>query len=286
MESRLAMPFARPRSDEGASRLTINDNSVFLVRSSRREQCMTLQPSEPGEASPAVAPSERGKRGEILTAAVDSVVSDGFARTSMSQVARRAGVPRPLVQYYFPTREILLRAAIDRILQDWRDRYFPPPLAPGSPVPDITGGVERLWTHMHNPAYRAYRELQSAARTDPALAAILDELDTVDAHRRFEQAASSYTAFADADPIAFADARAFTSIFLEGLLQHPFGAAAESSTTERQLAMLSKLLTKFWAQHGVGGDLSGESRPAAEQVIADRADELIALLKGLSKKAG
>lgn len=249
--------------------------------------------SAPRPAGKVAAPAERGKREDILRAAVESVVAEGYARTSVSEVARRAGVPRPLVQYYFPTRELMLRAAISRILEDWRAAYFPLPDDPSSGVLDVGRGVQRLWQHMHDPAYSAYLELRSAARTDPALGAILDELDPLDEHRRHQQASVAYTAFAEVDPIAFADARSFTTIFLEGLLQHRFGAAEDSSTPTRQLTLLSDFLTRFWADRGLRVK-SGDDRAAVNEPVsvepgedfARRADELIALLRGLTKSSG
>lgn len=230
---------------------------------------------------------ERGKREEILGAAIASVVAEGYARTSVSEVARRANVPRPLVQYYFPTRDLMLRAAISRILEDWRADYFPLPTELASEAPDVGLGVQRLWQHMHDPAYSAYLELRSAARTDPALGAILDELDPLDEHRRHEQATTAYTAFANVDPVAFADARGFTTIFLEGLLQHRFGTAEDSSTPARQLALLTHFLTRFWSDRGLvltadSAQAEPES-PALGDEIAARVQELIALLRGLSK---
>lgn len=230
--------------------------------------------------------NERGKREEILAAAVASVVAEGYARTSVSEVARRARVPRPLVQYYFPTRELMLRAAIGRILEDWRTAYLTLPETNTNDAPDVGKGVERLWQHMHDPAYSAYLELRWAARTDRALGAILDELDPADEHRRHQQAAAAYSSFASVDPIAFADARAFTTIFLEGLLQHRFGAVEDSSNLARQLALLTDLLNTFWSGHGLRTKPEGPTEvvraahPAGE--FAQRADELIALLKGLT----
>lgn len=231
--------------------------------------------------------SKQGRRDDILAAAIKSIVTDGYNRTSVSQVARLANVARPLVQYYFPTREHMLRAAIRQILDDWYDRYLKPPAKPHGSS-DIGIGVERLWHHMQEPTYRAYQELQSAARMDPALRTILDELDAESVHHRHAQAAVIYTTFSSSDSTAFTDARAFTTIFLEGLRQHRFGPADETSTVERQLLMLTKLLEQYWAQHGVAPDSAAAeiTPPPAVPEIRQQAEELITQLQSLIKTTG
>ncbi len=215
-----------------------------------------------------------------------SLVRDGYSRTTVSHVARSAGVPRPLVQYYFPTRELLLRAAIRKIIDDWNSNYLDPDHDPGEDW-DIAGGIERLWRHMQEPSYRAYRELQSAARTDPALREIMDTLSAEIAQRRYDQAAARYLPFVTADRDAFVAARAFTTIFLEGLSQHSFGSADTESTPARQLDLLVELLTDFWSRHGVSSPRRGPQvqpdQPDALEAISRHAEAILSTLRGLAK---
>lgn len=60
---------------------------------------------------------------EILSAAVELLVRDGYAAFSLRQVAKVVGVRLATLQYYFPTRESLLSAAITRSLHGWRMGY-------------------------------------------------------------------------------------------------------------------------------------------------------------------
>lgn len=230
------------------------------------------------------APAEPGRRETILAAAVQSVVEDGYARTTMSQVARRAGVPRPLVQYYFPTLALLLRAAIDAIAEGWRTSYYQRILtAEANGAIGIAEGVDDRWALMHQPLYRAYHELLGAARTDGELAAIMEELDDNHAERHREAATRAFSLYVAADAEAFDDTSTFTSIFLDGLLLHQFGAGDRSAVTERQLALLSDMLTRYWSAHGLGTAASAPKPPATPPPdLSDLAQQLIERLRPLA----
>ena len=45
----------------------------------------------------------------------------GFGGATMAAIAARAGVPKPNVHYYFPTKAALYRAVIERVLTAWLD---------------------------------------------------------------------------------------------------------------------------------------------------------------------
>ncbi|EKP95229.1 TetR/AcrR family transcriptional regulator [Thermaerobacter subterraneus] len=56
-------------------------------------------------------------RERILDAAVAEFADRGYLRASLSRIARRAGVAKSLVLYYFGSKDDLYRAAVDRALQ-------------------------------------------------------------------------------------------------------------------------------------------------------------------------
>lgn len=58
-------------------------------------------------------PAERGE--EILTAAMALFAEKGFGPTRIVDIARRAGVSHGTVGLYYPTKEALLRACVDRM---------------------------------------------------------------------------------------------------------------------------------------------------------------------------
>ncbi|MEM6931544.1 MAG: TetR/AcrR family transcriptional regulator, partial [Myxococcota bacterium] len=57
-------------------------------------------------------------RQRILEVAAQSFAANGYAGTSLSQVARDAGVTQPLVHHHFSTKEGLWRAVVDEHLSD------------------------------------------------------------------------------------------------------------------------------------------------------------------------
>ena len=230
-------------------------------------------------------PAEPGRRETILAAAVESVVEEGYVRTTMSQVARRAGVPRPLVQYYFPTLALLLRAAIEAIAEGWRSSYYKRILtAEANGAIGIAEGVEDRWVLMQQPLYRAYHELLGAARTDTELAAIMEELDGTHVARHREAAGRAFSSYVAADAKAYDDTSTFTSIFLDGLLLHQFGAGNRYAVTECQLALLTGMLAQYWSDHGLAAVADGAPNPTPQPSdLSDLAQQLIDRLRPLAE---
>lgn len=69
---------------------------------------------------PIVKPTIReGNERAILTAAESVFAEHGFRGATMAAIAARAGVPKPNVHYYFPTKELLYRAVVERVLVAW-----------------------------------------------------------------------------------------------------------------------------------------------------------------------
>lgn len=77
------------------------------------------------------------RRAEILAAAIGLFAKDGFADTSVSAVAKAAGVSHGTIFLYFPTKEDLFRAAVLEPLLTWEGRYIELLGAGGSPIERI-----------------------------------------------------------------------------------------------------------------------------------------------------
>src|SRR4029079_4441599 len=56
-------------------------------------------------------------RGALLDAAVESLIEVGFARTTTLEVQRRADVSRGALLHHFPSKALLLVAAVDRLAE-------------------------------------------------------------------------------------------------------------------------------------------------------------------------
>ena len=57
---------------------------------------------------------------KLLDAAIEAFSENGFKGTSTRDIADRAGVHHPLITYHFKNKDLLWRAAADRIFSDFR----------------------------------------------------------------------------------------------------------------------------------------------------------------------
>ena len=64
---------------------------------------------------------------------IDAIVEVGYARTSVAEVARRAGVSKGVVTYHFPARDDLIQAVIDDAIGEM-GRYLEPRLLAADPL--------------------------------------------------------------------------------------------------------------------------------------------------------
>lgn len=118
-------------------------------------------------------------RTKLLDAAVDSLVELGYARTTTQGIARRAGVSRGAQLHHFPTKESLVVAAVEHLVDKRMEEILAAEV-------DAGRGIEVLADAFSGPLFYAALELWVAARTDPALfeAAVPLERKVTDALRR------------------------------------------------------------------------------------------------------
>ncbi|MCX4695892.1 TetR/AcrR family transcriptional regulator [Streptomyces sp. NBC_01408] len=115
------------------------------------------------------------RRAALLDAAEATLVGSGHAALSVRAVADAAGVRLGHLQYYFPTRDSLLEAVLDRLLRRSLDRLteVAPGLAPdgsGEPVPPERL-IGLLLAEQDNPELvRVFAELWALAARDEAVA--------------------------------------------------------------------------------------------------------------------
>ena len=58
------------------------------------------------------------RRAQLVGCAIDALVELGYARTSVAEVARRAGVSKGVVTYHFPSKEDLLGEVVVSLYRD------------------------------------------------------------------------------------------------------------------------------------------------------------------------
>jgi AcrR family transcriptional regulator len=108
-------------------------------------------------------------RARLMAAALASLADRGYAATTTTAVAERAGVSRGAQLHHFPTRAALVAAAVEHLFARLTDEYREA-FARLEPSPDrLSAAVDLLWSMFDRPLFPAALELFVAARTDPEL---------------------------------------------------------------------------------------------------------------------
>jgi AcrR family transcriptional regulator len=121
--------------------------------------------------SPRRSQAERSAatRDALLDATIACLVENGYANTTTSRVAERAGVSRGAHLHHFQTRQALVAAAMERLAE----RRGAELLAAAEDLPQgrerLVQGLDLLWASYANPLFQAALDLWSHARTDADL---------------------------------------------------------------------------------------------------------------------
>ena len=83
---------------------------------------------------------QKRNRSLILEAALEEFSSDGFRGATLDRIAETAGLSKPNVLYYFPSKDAIYRALLIGLMETWLDplRHLDPD---GDPVEEILGYV-------------------------------------------------------------------------------------------------------------------------------------------------
>jgi len=80
------------------------------------------------------------RRHQLLEAGRELFAEHGYDEISMRQIAERAGISKPLLYHYFPSKEALFRAALEEFAAELRRRIEPDPDLP--PLEALTRGLD------------------------------------------------------------------------------------------------------------------------------------------------
>ena len=115
----------------------------------------------------------RATRRRLLDATIDTLISSGHARTTTTEVCRRAGVSQGALFKHFPSKRELLSATVRhlfaQLIGDFEVAFARLPDAPDR----VAAGVRLLRESFAEPRLLAVLELYTAARTDTLLRADL-----------------------------------------------------------------------------------------------------------------
>jgi AcrR family transcriptional regulator len=122
----------------------------------------------------------------LLDATIACLVELGYARTTVHEICRRAGLSRGAQQHHFTTKAELMAAALQHLFARLSASMFEAASAlPPGPA-RITEGIDLLWRAYSGTLSTAAMELWVAARTDPELRAVLLPVDRALGHATLE----------------------------------------------------------------------------------------------------
>jgi AcrR family transcriptional regulator len=108
-------------------------------------------------------------RALLLEATIDCLVDLGYAHTTTSDVARRAGLSRGAQLHHFPTKRELVVHAVEQLFERRRVEFLAA-IATLPPEADrLEAATELLWSMLSGPSFAAVLEILVAARTDRSL---------------------------------------------------------------------------------------------------------------------
>jgi AcrR family transcriptional regulator len=101
-------------------------------------------------------------RAALADAAIDLLVERGWAEVSAVEVCRRVGVTRGAFHHHYASVPILLSDALRRLYADMHNAKRPT-------ANDMVGLVNRTWSAISNPRFKAVLEAWLAMANDPNL---------------------------------------------------------------------------------------------------------------------
>ena len=85
------------------------------------------------EANGAATFTQRKRRDQLVECTIEAIVELGYPRTTVAEVARRAGVSKGVVTYHFPAKDDLIQAVISDVIAEMAG-YLEPRLRAADPL--------------------------------------------------------------------------------------------------------------------------------------------------------
>jgi AcrR family transcriptional regulator len=221
--------------------------------------------ASPGDASPAPESAPGAKRGRrrtqaersdamrtrLIRATLDTLVSAGYAGTTVSAIVRRAGVSRGAQLHHFPNKDSLILEASEYLMRRAYRILGELLLGVVEEENRLEALLETSWKEIYGTKlFAAYFELIIASQRDAALAKALREL-TARTQQRLIAAIPHYFEPRSESAESPYDMFAFMHLVMGGLsaTQH---VIEDHDTVRRQLATWTRLMaTQMRAKRGV-----------------------------------
>jgi AcrR family transcriptional regulator len=195
--------------------------------------------------------TESGRRAQIVTAAIEVIAEDGFAKASFSRIAKHAGLSSTgMISYHFAGKDDLLAACVAEIEQV-TEAYMQPRIdAADGHVAQLRAYIESniALVGEHPAAVRALIDIVRNARS--ASAAVNGRLALFEEHFRTGQAAGIFRPF---------DTRTVAIALMTGL-DAVVVTAAETAPEPTELARLGRELAELYVRATASDPEEGSAR--------------------------
>ncbi|MGH9111456.1 MAG: TetR/AcrR family transcriptional regulator [Acidimicrobiales bacterium] len=187
--------------------------------------------------------AERSARTRValLEATIESLAEVGYARTSTTEIVRRAGVSRGAQVHHYPTKADLVVAAVEHLFSRQEQAFVEQFTSLPAGERSLDRAIELLWSIFTGAAYPAALELVVAARTDDDLRVVVQAVGT-----RFERTVSGLFAelFPNYAGRPFADHLVgFAFAVLQGAAISGYGGFGRPDDAVAMLRSLAHLVT-------------------------------------------
>ena len=108
-------------------------------------------------------------RERLLDATIECLIELGYAKTTTSEIVRRAGVSRGAQVHHFPTKAELVQSAIVHLAHRQFGELKSGLEQLNSRGDQFSGAIDLIWESYSGPLFTAALELIVAARTDESL---------------------------------------------------------------------------------------------------------------------
>ena len=105
-------------------------------------------------------------RERVIEAAIACIAEDGFKQATTSRIARRAGVTWGAIQHQFGDKESILRAVMERGMEEFRDTFADAGRQPETLEERVSEFTQRGWMYFQRPAFRAFLDVFLNLRGD------------------------------------------------------------------------------------------------------------------------
>jgi AcrR family transcriptional regulator len=177
-------------------------------------------------------------RGRLLDATIECLIDLGYAATTTTVIAERAGLSRGAQLHHYPTKAELVAAAVEHLTRRIGEELQREAAKLPPDSDRVVAAIDLVWSRFATPLFPAWLELLVASRTDPELRKQLKAVERRLARTVDQQTDEMFGAGLSKAP-GFRLAMDLTLSLMYGMaLQHSFGGEDGRSRSRRDAAML------------------------------------------------